>query len=61
VALLEAQARSIGIRLQTIPLRGPGLDGCVEKMDAAAMQMRSEGIDAFAFGDLESSGVLYHK
>ena len=52
VELLEAQARSIGIRLQTIPLPGAGLDGYVEVMRVAAMEMRREGIDAFAFGDL---------
>ncbi len=61
VALLEAQARSVGIRLQTIPLPGAGLDGYVETMRAAAMEMRSEGIDAFAFGDLTCSGVRRSK
>ncbi|HEY5294903.1 MAG TPA: hypothetical protein VIJ70_05455 [Gaiellaceae bacterium] len=61
VELLEAQARSIGIRLQTIPLPGAGLDGYVEVMRAAAMQMRREGIDAFAFGDLTCSDVRRHK
>ena len=61
VELLEAQARSIGIELQTIPLPGPDLDGYVEVMRAAAMQMRREGIDAFAFGDLKCSDVRHHK
>lgn len=61
VELLEAQARSIGIRLQTIPLPGVGLDGYVEVMREAALQMRSEGIDAFAFGDLACSDVRRHK
>lgn len=61
VELLEAQARSIGIRLQTIPMAGAGLDGYVEVMRAAAVQMRREGIDTFAFGDLTCSGVLRHK
>lgn len=61
VELLEAQARSIGIGLQTLPMPGPGLDGYVEVMQAAAVQMRSEGIDAFAFGDLQCSGVRRHK
>ena len=61
VELLEAQARSIGIGLQTIPLPGAGLDGYVEVMRAAAMQMGREGIDAFAFGDLTCSDVRRHK
>lgn len=61
VALLDAQARSIGIRLQTVPLPGAGLDGYVEAMEMTATQMRSEGIDAFAFGDLSCSDVRRHK
>jgi uncharacterized protein (TIGR00290 family) len=61
VELLEAQACSIGIELQTIPMPGAGLDGYVEVMRAAALQMRREGIDAFAFGDLTCSDVLRHK
>ena len=61
VELLEAQARSIGIELQTIPLPGVGLDGYVEVMRTAALQMRREGIDAFAFGDLTCSDVRRHK
>ncbi|WP_142026519.1 ATP-binding protein [Blastococcus colisei] len=61
VELLEAQARSIGIPLQTVPMRGAGLDGYVDVMNAAAVQMRREGIDAFAFGDLTSSDVRHHK
>lgn len=61
VELLEAQARSIGIQLQTIPLPGAGLDGYVAAMRGAAMQMRREGIDAFAFGDLTCSDVLHLK
>lgn len=61
VELLQAQARSIGIRLQTIPLPGAGLDGYVEVMQEAAVQMRREGIDAFAFGDLTCSDVRRHK
>lgn len=58
VELLEAQARCLGIELQTIPLPGAGLDGYVELMQEAAMEMRCEGIDAFAFGDLSCSNVL---
>lgn len=61
VELLEAQARSIGIPLQTIPLPGAGLDGYVETMRKTAIQLRSEGIEAFAFGDLSCSGVRRHK
>ena len=61
VELLEAQARSIGIELQTISLPGVGLDGYVAVMRAAALQMRREGIDAFAFGDLTCSDVRRHK
>jgi uncharacterized protein (TIGR00290 family) len=61
VELLEAQARSTGIELQTISLPGAGLDRYVEVMQAAALQMRREGIDAFAFGDLACSDVLRHK
>jgi uncharacterized protein (TIGR00290 family) len=61
VELLEAQARSIGIALQTIPLAGAGLDGYVDVMRTAAIRMRREGIDAFAFGDLSCSGVRRHK
>lgn len=61
VALLQDQAASIGIPLQTVPLRGVGLDGYTEAMNAAAVQLRREGIDAFAFGDLGASGVLEQK
>jgi uncharacterized protein (TIGR00290 family) len=61
IELLEAQARSIGIGLQTIPLPGAGPDGYVEVMRAAAVQMCREGIDAFAFGDLMCSDVRRHK
>jgi uncharacterized protein (TIGR00290 family) len=61
VELLEAQARSIGIELQAIPLPGVGLEGYVEVMRVAALQMRREGIDAFAFGDLTCSDVRRHK
>jgi uncharacterized protein (TIGR00290 family) len=61
VELLEAQACSIGIELQTIPLPGVGLDGYVEVMRTTALQMRREGIDAFAFGDLTCSDVRRHK
>jgi uncharacterized protein (TIGR00290 family) len=61
VELLEAQARAIGIRLQTIPLPGAGLDGYVEVMHEATTQMRHEGVDAFAFGDLTCSDVRRHK
>jgi uncharacterized protein (TIGR00290 family) len=57
VQLLQAQAGSLGLPLQTIPLPGTGLDGYVETMRAAAVQMRREGIDAFAFGDLSCSDV----
>ncbi len=61
VELLQSQALSVGIRLQTIPLAGAGLDGYVPVMQAAAVQMRREGIDAFAFGDLTCSDVRRHK
>lgn len=61
VELLEAQACSIGIGLQTIPLPGAGLEGYVEVMQAAAVQMCREGIDSFAFGDLTCSDVWRHK
>lgn len=57
VALLEAQARSIGIPLQTIALPGTGLGNYVEVMEAATLDLRREGIDTFAFGDLSRSGV----
>ncbi|WP_338748893.1 hypothetical protein [Janibacter alittae] len=61
VDLLQAQADSIGLPLQTVVIPGPGLGGYVEAMDAAATRMRREGIDTFAFGDLCASGVLDHK
>lgn len=57
VALLEAQARSIGIPLSTVALPGAGLDGYVETMNAAAVDLRAQGIEAFAFGDLGISGA----
>lgn len=59
--LLQAQARSIGIALQAITLPGPGLDGYVGAINDAAVRMRHEGIDAFAFGDLSCSNVRHHK
>ena len=61
VALLRAQADSIGIDLQTIAVPGPGLEGYAEAIAAAAIRMREEGIEGFAFGDLTSSGALEHK
>jgi uncharacterized protein (TIGR00290 family) len=61
VELLQAQARSIGIALETIPMPGAGLDGYVDVMQAAAVRMHGEGIDAFAFGDLMCSGVRHQK
>jgi len=61
VELLAAQARSIGLPLQTIAMCGPGLDGYVEVMNEATVAMRRDGIEAFAFGDLSSSNVLGHK
>lgn len=61
VDLLQAQADSIGLPLEPVAIPGPGLDGYIQAMDAAAARMRREGIDAFAFGDLSSSGVLDHK
>lgn len=61
VEVLKAQARSIGIALHTVAVAGPGLLGYVEAINAAARQMRHEGIDAFGFGDLSCSGVLDHK
>lgn len=57
VELLQAQADSIGIPLQTIPLPGPGLDGYVATIETAAREMHRQGVDAFAFGDLPRSGV----
>jgi uncharacterized protein (TIGR00290 family) len=57
VGLLQAQADSLGIALQMIPLPGAGLDGYVETMATAAREMHREGIDAFAFGDLTRSDV----
>ncbi len=61
VDLLLAQAAGIGVDLETIPLPGAGLDGYVEAMDEAAARLGAQGIDAFAFGDLSSSGVLQDK
>jgi len=60
-ALLRAQAESIGLPLHTVAIPGPGLTGYTEAMAAAAAEMRREGIDAFAFGDLAASGVLEHR
>lgn len=57
ITLLQAQARSIGIPLRTVDLPGPGLEGYVETMNAAAVDLRSQGIEAFAFGDLDVSGA----
>ncbi|WP_435201232.1 hypothetical protein [Janibacter sp. GS2] len=56
-ALVHAQARSIGLPLHTVDLPGPGLEGYVETMDAAAADLRSQGIRACAFGDLDVSGA----
>ncbi|HVV77830.1 MAG TPA: hypothetical protein VHC43_17570 [Mycobacteriales bacterium] len=61
VELLEAQARSIGIPLQTIDMPGAGLDGYVELMAEVAVQMRRDGIDSYAFGDLTCSDALQLK
>lgn len=58
VDLLRAQAESIGLPLQTIPLPGPGLDGYGAAVADASASMRNEGVDAVAFGDLHASGVL---
>ena len=61
VHLLATQADRIGLPLQTIPMQGENLDGYVEIMRAAAAGMRAEGIDAVAFGDLDSSGARAYR
>lgn len=61
VELLRAQARSIGIPLQTVTVPGPGLEGYVDAIGSASRRMRSEGVDAVGFGDLDRSGVREHK
>ncbi len=58
VELLRAQAESIGLPLQTLTVPGPGLDGYVEAVTEASLDMRAEGVEAVAFGDLRTSGVL---
>lgn len=57
IELLEAQARSIGIALELVPMSGAGLAGYSAAMANASARMRREGIDAFAFGDLDCSGA----
>jgi uncharacterized protein (TIGR00290 family) len=59
--LLAEQARSIGLPLQAVALPGAGLDGYVEVMRELAVQVRQEGIDSFAFGDLGCSDVRRYK
>lgn len=56
VEILQAQADSIGLPLQIVPLPGAGLEGYTETMAGLAVQLRAEGIDSFAFGDLSCSG-----
>lgn len=60
-ALLRAQAASIGLPLRVVGLDGAGLDGYEDAMEAETEHLRSEGIDAFAFGDLQHSDVLQYK
>lgn len=57
VELLAAQARSIGIALELVPMSGTGLDGYSTAMLQVATRMRRQGIGAFAFGDLDCSGA----
>lgn len=57
IALLEAQAARIGVPLETIPLPGASWDGYLDAMRQAAQACKRDGIDAFAFGDLECSGM----
>ena len=60
-ALLDAQARAIGLPLRTVGLAGAGLDDYVEVMEAESVRLRDEGIRAVAFGDQAHSGVLPYK
>lgn len=57
VELLEAQARSVGVPLLTVALPGADLVGYREAMNAATVDLRTQGIEAFAFGDVSISGA----
>lgn len=58
LALLEEQAQSIGIPLRAISLPGSSWDNYLELMGELAARCREDGIDAFAFGDLQCSGIM---
>lgn len=60
-ALLQAQARAVGLPLRTVELGGAGLDDYVAVMERASIRMRDEGIGAVGFGDQVHSGVLAYK
>lgn len=60
-ALLRAQADSLGIRLDVVPLSTDGLDGYQTAMRALAERLRAEGVEAVAFGDLHVSGAREHR
>lgn len=61
IDVLGAQAAALGLRIQTVPMHGDGLDGYVHAMTVAARSMRDDGVDAVAFGDLDSSGARVHR
>jgi uncharacterized protein (TIGR00290 family) len=61
VHLLRAQADAVGLPLHTVALSGAGLEDYVEVMELATRRLHESGIRAFAFGDLEHSGVLPYK
>jgi uncharacterized protein (TIGR00290 family) len=60
-ALLRAQAESIGIPLEVVPMAGPELEGYAERIGAVGTRLRDAGFDAVAFGDLSVSGARVHR
>jgi uncharacterized protein (TIGR00290 family) len=59
--LIRAQADAVGLPLRVVSLSSAGLDDYLEVMELETRRLKGEGIQAFAFGDLEASGVLPYK
>ncbi len=59
--LLQQQADALGVPLHAVWLQSPELADYTEKLGACAEQLRSEGVEAFAFGDLDHSGTHHFR
>jgi len=60
-SLMQAQARAIGLPLLSIDLDADSLDGYGESLERITGELRADGVETLAFGDLEHSGADRHR